>query len=92
MTMTNARSRPNRAATAPSIGAEISAWNPSRVAGTTRLIKQTASTTAPSVKPTPITMIKAIGTAFRTPRSTIETYLNAVRGIRVEPTEPRASG
>src|SRR3954451_16733262 len=70
MMMTKASKRPNTAATTPSIGADTSAWKPSRVAGTARLISQTASTVTASVKQTAPSMITAIGTVFRTPRST----------------------
>jgi len=54
----DARNRPNRAATTPSIGAEISAWKPSRVAGTTRRTSRTASATTTRLMATAATRSK----------------------------------
>src|SRR6476646_1228148 len=78
MMITNARMSPNRAATTPSIGAEISAWKPSRVDGTIRRISHTATITVRIATPTARVMITVTGTAFRRPR-TGRPYSSAVR-------------
>jgi hypothetical protein len=77
MTMTNASSRPNTAATTPNIEPDTSAWNPSRVTGTARLISQTASTVTASDKQTAATMITPMGTVFSSARSTDACYFRA---------------
>ena len=73
MMITKARRRPNTAATTPSIGAETSAWKPSRVAGTMRLVRTTAATTAASVTTNAPNMISVAGTEFSRSRSTLGT-------------------
>ena len=81
--ITNASSSPNSAATTPSIGAEISAWNPSRVAGTVRRTSHTAPTTTAIVSATAASSRTVIGTALRTPRTTIVT-LTAKPAVRAK--------
>ena len=85
--ITNASSSPNSAATTPSIGAEISAWNPSRVDGTVRRTSHTAPTTTAIVSTTAASSRTAIGTVLRTPRTTIVT-LSAERRV-ARPNEQR---
>ena len=79
MTITNARSRPNSAATTPTIGAEISAWNPSLVAGTIRRTSQTANRHRATLSPTAAIRRNVSGTASRIARSTIRPYRDAAR-------------
>src|SRR5580765_6091780 len=78
MMITNARMSPNRAATTPSIGAEISAWNPSRVDGTIRRISHTDTITIRTATTTATVMITVTGTAFSKPR-TARPYSSAIR-------------
>ena len=74
MTMTNARRSPNTAATTPSIGAETSAWKPSRVADTRRRITRTARITTPNAIRTAERRSHGTGTVSMSPRSTSEPY------------------
>jgi hypothetical protein len=92
MVMTNASRRPNNVAATPSIGAEISAWDPSRVAGTLRRTTHTASTTTPNAKLAATIISKSTGTVLRIPRSMTRPYPRASCGAQLVPHLSTLSG